>query len=116
MASQAAIDSVRLALPDQASEVNLTDDIIGAQIDADGQTKAILFCLRAIAAKIAAIEDVSESGSTRTSRFHERLMAMIADWQSRADAEDAQAGKLPVKLNATIRTAKRSDLVWPNLG
>lgn len=109
MASQAAIDSVKLQLPAESldTSIGITDSVISAQVDSNGETKTILFCLRATAAKIASIEDVSESGSNRTNRFHERLMAMIADWQSRADAEDAAAGNLPVKQNAKVHTAVR---------
>jgi hypothetical protein len=107
MATQAEIDAVKIQLPDEATDFGLTDTIIGSEIDSAGQTKAILFGLRAIAAKIASIEDVSESGSSRTVQFHNRVMAMIADWQARADAEDAATGKLPPKLNAKIHTGVR---------
>jgi hypothetical protein len=107
VADQATIDSVKLQLPEEASEFGITDDIISAQVDATNQTKAILFCLRAIAAKVAGIEDVSESGSSRTLQFHSRLMAMITDWQARADAEDQQAGTLPAKQRGVSHTAVR---------
>lgn len=107
MASQAAIDSVKIQLPESPETYGITDQIIGAQIDATTQTKAILFSLRAIAAKVAQIEDVNESGSSRTLQFHQRLMLMIEDWQKRADAEDAVAGTLPPKQNAKLHTSMR---------
>lgn len=95
MASDVQIASVKVLLPDGATSYGLTDEIIGSQIDSVGQTKAVLFSLRAIAAKVASIEDISESGSSRTHKFHERLMAMITDYQARADAEDKAEGDLP---------------------
>lgn len=107
MATQAEIDAVKIQLPDEAADLGLTDAIIGTQFDSVGQTKTILYGLRAIAAKIASIEDVSESGSSRTVQFHNRVMSMITDWQARADAEDAAAGNLPPKMHAKLHTGVR---------
>lgn len=107
MASQAAIDSVKLQLPDVFGEYGITDQIISAQLDATTQTKAILFLLRALAAKVSPVEDVTESGSSRTTQIHARLMLMIADWQARADAEDTALGNLPPKMHARIYTSVR---------
>lgn len=107
MASQAAIDAVKIQLPEIPEAYGISDSVIGSQLDQSNQTKSILFCLRAIAAKVAPIEDVSEAGSTRTMQFHARLMAMIADWQARSDAEDAKIGNLPPKLNAKTYTMVR---------
>lgn len=107
MADQAAIDAVKVLLPANPADYSLTDTIIGAQLDAGTQTKTVLFGLRAIAAKIASIEDVSESGSSRTHRFHERLMAMIADYQARADAEDKESGVLPAREHGASHRAVR---------
>lgn len=108
MAEQSAIDSVKLQLPTEATALGITDAIIGAQLDAGvTQTKTILFALRAVAAKSAALEDVSESGSSRTNRLNERVMELIRDWQARADAEDAASGNLPVKQNARVHTSVR---------
>lgn len=108
MADQAAIDAVKLQLPDEAIALGITDQVISGQLDSGTtQTKTILFCLRGLAAKIASVEDVQESGSSRTTRFHDRIMSMITDWQSRSDAEDAQLGNLPPKMPAKIHTAVR---------
>lgn len=89
MADQSAVDSVKLQLADEASDLGFTDAIIGALLD-DGvtQTKIILAGWQAIAAKSAATEDISESGSSRTIRLHERAIEMIRTWQTRADLED----------------------------
>ena len=107
MASQAQIDAIRIQLPDESADLGVTDEIISAQVDTSTQTKTILFCLRAIAAKIASIEDIVESGSSRTVQFHDRIMAMITDWQARADAEDQFAGvaafKTPAKSHTSVR-------------
>lgn len=108
MADQSAIDAVKLQLPDEASGLGISDAIISGQLDGGAtQTKTVLFCLRGIAAKIASVEDVQESGSSRTTRFHDRIMAMITDWQARADAEDAQLGNLPPKMPAKLYTSVR---------
>ena len=108
MATTAAIAAVKIQLPDEAVALGLTDEIIGAQLDSGlSYIKTVLFALRAIAAKIAPIEDVVESGSSRTLNFHSRIMAMITDWQARADAEDAQLGALPPKMPVRIHTAVR---------
>ncbi|AAN02077.1 gp23 [Mycobacterium phage Barnyard] len=89
MADQSAIDAVKLQLADEANDLGITDIAIGAWLDSGlSQTKTILAGWRAIAAKSAATEDVSESGSSRTVRLHERAVEMIRDWQARSDAED----------------------------
>jgi hypothetical protein len=89
VADQSAIDSVKLQLADEATDLGFTDIIIGTLLDnGTSETKVILAGWRAIAAKSAATEDVSESGSSRTLRLHERAIEMIRDWQSRADIED----------------------------
>ena len=90
MADPTAIAAVRVQLPDEAVALGITDEIIGAKLDSGlSETKTILFALRGVAAKVASTVDVSESGSSRTIRLHERVMEMIRDWQARADAEDA---------------------------
>lgn len=64
MAQQSAIDAVKVQLPDEASPLGFTDDIIGAMLDSGStQTKAILAGWRMVAAKTATYTDVSESGS-----------------------------------------------------
>ena len=107
MADQAAIDSVKIQLPSEAAQFGITDTIIGSQLDSSTQTKTILFFLRAIAAKVASLESISESGSSRTTMFHQNLMAMITDWQSRSDAEDAQKDALLPKRPGASHTSVR---------
>lgn len=92
MADQSAIDSVKLLLAEEASDLGITDQVISGWLDSGlTETKTVLAGWRAIAAKSAATEDVSESGSSRTIRLHERAMEMIRDYQARADAEDKAA-------------------------
>ena len=108
MADQSAIDSVKLQIPNEALALGITDEIIGSQLDSGvSQTKTILLMLRSVAAKSASIEDVSENGSSRTQRLNERVMTLIADWQARADAEDAAAGVIPFRGNAVSRRITR---------
>lgn len=107
MADQSAIDAVKLQLPDEAEAFGVTDTVIGAQLDAGlTQTKTILFSLRAVAAKAAALEDISESGSSRTQRLHERVLELIRDWQTLADKEDLATGTV-AKEGARIYTSVR---------
>lgn len=108
MAEQAAIDSVKIHLADEAVDLGITDVIIGGWLDSGlTQTKSILAGWRAIAAKTVGTEDVSESGSSRTIRLHERALELVRDWQARADAEDQQAGTLPAKQFARQYTITR---------
>lgn len=108
MAEQAAIDSVKIHLADEAVDLGITDEVIGGWIDSGlTQTKAVLSGWRAIAAKTVGTEDVSESGSSRTIRLHERAIELIRDWQARADAEDQQSGTLPAKQFARLHTSVR---------
>ncbi len=108
MAEQAAIDSVKIHLADEAVDLGITDTIIGGWLDSGlTQTKSILSGWRAIAAKTVGTEDVSESGSSRTIRLHERALELVRDWQARADAEDQQSGTLPAKQFARQYTITR---------
>lgn len=108
MASQAAIDAVRIQLPEESKTLGITDVLISSQLDSLSQTKTILFFLRAIAAKVASLESISESGSSRTTMFHQNLMSMITDWQARADQEDAMAGTTAPKKPGMSRTVVRA--------
>ena len=108
MADQAAINSVKVQLADEASALGITDILIGNWLDSGlTQTKTILHGWRAIAAKTVGTEDVSESGSSRTIRLHERALELVRDWQLRADAEDQQTGTLPAKQYAKLYTSTR---------
>ena len=52
MATQAAIDSVKIQLADEAADLGITDVTVGDWLDSGlTQTKAILYGWRAIAAK-----------------------------------------------------------------
>ena len=89
MATEEAIAAVALHLPDEAEDLGLDENTVAALIDSGlTQTKVILTAWRMIAAKTIMVEDVSESGSSRTNRVHDNAREMIAIWQSRSDAED----------------------------
>ena len=108
MADQTSIDAVKIHIADEAATLGIDDAIISTWLDSGlSQTKAVLAAWRAIAAKTVGIEDVSESGSTRTVRLHERALELIRDWQARADAEDALIGDLPPKAHAKSHTSVR---------
>ena len=108
MATQAAIDSVKIQLADEAADLGIDDTTVAGWLDSGlTQTKAILYGWRAIAAKTVGTEDVSESGSSRTIRLHERATALVIDWQARSDAEDQQTGTLPAKAAGKFYTAVR---------
>lgn len=108
MADQATIDSVKIHLADEAEDLGIDDIVIENWLDSGlSLTKTILAGWRAIAAKTASTEDVSESGSSRTIRLHERAVELVRDWQARADAEDQQVGTLPAKARGASRTFQR---------
>lgn len=108
MATQQEIDAVKIHIADEAVELGIDDAIISSWLDSGlSQTKTILAAWRAIAAKTVGVEDVSESGSSRTNRLHERAIELIRDWQARADAEDAAIGALPPKAHLKFHTITR---------
>jgi hypothetical protein len=108
VADQAEIDAVKIHLANEAADLGVDDAIIGSWIDSGlSQTKSVLAGWRAIAAKTVGVEDVSENGSSRTVRLHERAIELIRDWQARADAEDTVIGVLPPKAHAKVHTAVR---------
>ncbi len=108
MAAQASIDAVNLQLPDEAEEMGIDEDVIGAFLDSGlSQTKTILACWRAIAAKASTVTDVNESGSSRSAPVFDRAKQMIDFWQIRSDEEDKAAYTLPVREHATLHTGVR---------
>ena len=108
MAEQAAIDSVKIQLADEAEDLGIDEIVIESWLDSGlSETKSILAGWRAIAAKTVGTEDVIESGSSRTIRLHERAIELIRDWQARADAEDQLSGNLPAKQHAKLYTSTR---------
>lgn len=107
MASQTAIAAVQLQIPDEAEELGFDDDAIGVLLDSGlTQSKTILAVLRGISAKISSYEDISESGSSRTVQFFERVKQLIDLWQITVDKEDTASGVV-IKAGAKIYTAKR---------
>ena len=107
MATPAQIDAVKLQLPDEAEAFGIDDAVIDAQFNLGlSQSRVILFALRAIAAKSASLEDISESGSSRTQRLNERVLELIRDWTAVADKEDLATGTI-AKEGARIYTAVR---------
>lgn len=107
MATAAEIDAVKLQLPDEAEAFGITDQVISDQIDSGKtQTKTILFSLRAIAAKATALEDISESGSSRSQRLHERVLELIRDWTLVETKEELESAVV-AKEAAKIHTAER---------
>ena len=107
MATSAQIDAVKLQLPDEAEAFGVTDQVINDYIDAgNSQTKTILFTLRAIAAKAASLEDISESGSSRTQRLHERVLELIRDWtivEGKEELASATVGKEGARIYTAVR-------------
>jgi uncharacterized protein with ATP-grasp and redox domains len=95
VADSAAIAAVQLQIADEAEELGFDDTMISTMLDSGlTETKTILAIWRGIAAKSAAVEDISESGSSRTARLFDRAAQMITIWQTRADAEAVSLGTL----------------------
>jgi hypothetical protein len=89
MAGEAAISAIRLQLPDEADDFGLTTEVVGSLLDSGlSQAKVMLAAWRAIAAKAVTIEDVNESGSSRTSRLPDLAQTNLTYWQGISDKED----------------------------
>ena len=96
MADQSAIDAVKLQLPDEAADFGLTDSAIGNLLDSGlSQTKVMLAAWRGISAKASTVEDVNESGSSRTSRIADIAMQQVTYWQGLSDKEDKSINQDP---------------------
>ena len=96
MADTTTIGNVQLQVADEAESLGFDDTVISAMLDSGlTETKTILAVWRGIAAKTAAIEDVAESGSSRTTKLFDRAAQMITIWQARSDAEDVAASTGP---------------------
>lgn len=107
MADAAQVAAVMLQVPDEADTMGFNAEAIGNLLDSGlTQTKTILAVLQGMAAKVVSLEDVSESGSSRTTKFFENLKQLIDYWQSRADKEDISAGT-HAKESARVHTSVR---------
>jgi hypothetical protein len=92
MADESAIKAVKLQIPDEAESLGFDDAAIGNFLDSGlSSTKTILMVLRGMSAKASSFEDVSESGSSRSSRFFDNLRQLIELWQGLSDKEDIAA-------------------------
>lgn len=88
MADVSAINAVKLQIPDEAASLGFDDATIGALLDSGlSFSKTVLTIVRGMLAKAASFEDVSESGSSRSSRFFDNLRQMIDVWQKVVDDE-----------------------------
>lgn len=107
MASEAAITAVKLQLPDEAEELGYNDAAISNLLDSGlSQSRTILAILRGISAKASSFEDISESGSSRTSRFFDNIKQLIDVWTQAVKDEDLAAGTV-AKESAKIYTSVR---------
>jgi len=107
MASDAAIQAVKLQVPDEAEELGFDDAAIGNLLDSGlSQSRTVLAVLRGISAKASSFEDISESGSSRTSRFFDNIKQLIDVWAQTVKDEDLAAGTV-AKESARIYTSVR---------
>src|ERR1051325_720353 len=107
MATEAAITAVKLQLPDEAEELGYNDSAISALLDSGlSQSRTILAVLRGISAKASSFEDISESGSSRSSRFFDNIKSLIDVWTQAVKDEDLAAGTV-AKESARIYTSVR---------
>lgn len=107
MASATEIAAVQLQIPDEAVDLGFDNAAIGVLLDSGlSVSKTILAVLRGISAKVSSYEDVSESGSSRSIQFFERVRQLIDVWQAVADREDVVAGT-SAKAGAVLHTSKR---------
>jgi hypothetical protein len=108
MATAAAINTVKMQIPDEAASLGFDDTAIGKVLDGGlSSSQTILTVLRGMMAKAASFEDVSESGSTRNSKFFDNLHRLIDVWQKIADKEDATTGTNKTKESIKFYTITR---------
>jgi len=107
VANATDIAAVQLQVPDEAVDLGFDDTAIGVLLDSGlTQSKTILAVLRGISAKVSSYEDVSESGSSRSVQFFERVRQLIDVWQAVVDKEDIVAGTA-AKAGAVVHTSVR---------
>lgn len=107
MANSSTIAAVQLQIPDEAVDLGFDNTAIGVLLDSGlTASKTILAVLRGISAKVSSYEDVSESGSSRSVQFFERVRQLIDVWQSVVDKEDVVAGT-QAKAGARLHTSVR---------
>jgi len=107
MATEAAIKAVQLQIPDESEELGFDDAAISALLDSGlSQSRTILAILSGISAKASSFEDISEAGSSRTSRFFDNVKALIDFWNQKVKDEDLATGTV-AKESARIYTAVR---------
>jgi hypothetical protein len=108
MANVAEINAVKLQIPDEAASLGFDDAAIGNLLDSGlSSVKTILTILRGMSAKASSFEDVSEAGSSRSSRFFDNLRQLIDVWQKLADKEDAATGVNKEKEGLKFHTITR---------
>lgn len=114
MADEAAVNAVLAQLPDEADIFGIDDSYISILIDSGlSETKVILSCWRAIAAKSSTVTDVQESGSSRDlSSIFQNARQMIDVWQARADDEEKasnedSSGKARARVYTAVRAGQR---------
>lgn len=107
MAAEAAIAAVKLQVPSEAEELGFDDSAISALLDSGlSQSRTILAILRGISAQASSLEDISESGSSRSSRFFDNIKSLIDLWTQAVKDEDLAGGTV-AKESARIYTAVR---------
>lgn len=107
MAAETDISAVKLQVPDEAEELGYNDTAIGVLLDSGlSQSRTILAILRGISAKASSFEDVSESGSSRSSRFFDNIKQLIDVWTIAVKDEDLAGGTV-AKESARIYTSVR---------
>ncbi len=108
MATTAAIDAIKIQLPDEVEDMGVDDDVIAGFIDSGlSQNKTMLALWRVIAGKAATVTDVSEAGSSRSLPLFDRAKQMIDFFQNRSDVEDQQSETLPARVHGVSHTAVR---------
>lgn len=105
MAEQAAIDAVKVQLPEEEilTSFGLDDATIGVLLDSGiTQSQVVLASWQSIAAKTATYTDVNESGSSRNlSALNANARQMVTMWQTQVDKElNASGGELIRRFNS----------------
>lgn len=109
MADAGVVATILAGFPEQAVSLGIDSALIGTLLDS-GLTvsKTNLSLWRTFAGRVAALVDVTESGSSRQNGvLFDRAKQMIDYWQNQVTVEDTIAGTLPPRANGASHKAVR---------
>lgn len=109
MADEAVVATILAGFPEQAVELGIDAALVGSLLDSGlSVTKTNLSLWRTFAGKVAALVDISESGSSRQNGvLFDRAKQMVEYWQQQVTVEDTLAGTLPPRAHGASHKSVR---------